>query len=290
MKDRIPAANGLANLLLVIGLALLVFGGASAYPSIRAWLGLDVVPQNFGDEQALSAGIIQANEALPRRGSDPATPAANVPSAASPSDDPAAAPIVLPETPLQTDVPPAPTATAPPPQPTPTRSTPPAGKFVPGPPTRLVIPAIGLDAPVAPVGWSNVKQGGQLVSMWNVPNRFAAGWLNTSALAGERGNTVLDGHHNIAGEVFRYVVDLKRGDTIQMWVGNQPREYVVSLRKILPEKGQPLEVRLDNAKWIQPTSDERLTLVTCWPYTNNTHRLIVVALPADALSRDNGVQ
>jgi sortase A len=126
--------------------------------------------------------------------------------------------------------------------------------------------------------------------MWNVPNRFAAGWLNTSAPAGERGNTVLDGHHNIAGEVFRYVVDLKRGDTIQLWVGNQPREYVVSLRKILPEKGQPLEVRLDNAKWIQPTSDERLTLVTCWPYTNNTHRLIVVALPADALPRDNGVQ
>ena len=290
MKDRIPAANGLANLLMVIGLALLVFGGASAYPSIRAWLGLDVVPKSFGDEKALSAGIIQANEALPRRGSDPATPAANVPSAASPSDDPAAAPIVLPETPLQTDVEPAPTATAPPPQPTPTRSTPPAGKFVPGAPTRLVIPAIGLDAPVEPVGWSNVKQDGQLVSMWNVPNRFAAGWLNTSAPAGERGNTVLDGHHNIAGEVFRYVVDLKPGDTIQMWVGNQAREYVVSLRKILPEKGQPLEVRLDNAKWIQPTSDERLTLVTCWPYTNNTHRLIVVALPADAPSRDNGVQ
>lgn len=25
--------------------------------------------------------------------------------------------------------------------------------------------------------------------------------------------------------------------------------------------------------------DERLTFVTCWPYTNNTHRVIVVAEP-----------
>jgi sortase A len=40
-----------------------------------------------------------------------------------------------------------------------------------------------------------------------------------------------------------------------------------------------MEVRIANAKWIQPTSDERLTLVTCWPYTNNTHRLIIVARP-----------
>jgi sortase A len=39
------------------------------------------------------------------------------------------------------------------------------------------------------------------------------------------------------------------------------------------------EKRLENARWIGPFPDERLTLVTCWPYTNNTHRVIVIAKP-----------
>ena len=30
--------------------------------------------------------------------------------------------------------------------------------------------------------------------------------------------------------------------------------------------------------WIR--HDDRLTLVSCWPYTSNTHRVIVVAKPA----------
>ena len=38
-------------------------------------------------------------------------------------------------------------------------------------------------------------------------------------------------------------------------------------------------VRRANAQWIAPTDDERLTLVTCWPYISNTHRLIIVAKP-----------
>ncbi len=49
---------------------------------------------------------------------------------------------------------------------------------------------------------------------------------------------------------------------------------------ILPEKGQPPEVRRRNLAWILPTREERLTLVTFWPPENNTHRLIVVARPA----------
>ena len=30
-----------------------------------------------------------------------------------------------------------------------------------------------------------------------------------------------------------------------------------------------------------PTTDERITLITCWPYTSNTHRLIIVAKPIE---------
>ncbi|HOG80388.1 MAG TPA: sortase, partial [Anaerolineaceae bacterium] len=48
---------------------------------------------------------------------------------------------------------------------------------------------------------------------------------------------------------------------------------------ILPERNQPVEQRIENARWIEPSVDTRLTLITCWPYESNTHRLVVVARP-----------
>ncbi len=146
------------------------------------------------------------------------------------------------------------------------------------PPTRLRIPRLGLDAPVETVGMipSAAAPG---VFEWEVPARRAAGWLNTSAPLGVAGNTVLDGHHNIQGEVFRDLWALEAGDEITLSAGERTRVYRVSEVLILPEKGQPMEVRLRNASYIQPTEDERLTLITCWPYNNNTHRTVVIAFP-----------
>ncbi|HHH40432.1 MAG TPA: sortase [Chloroflexi bacterium] len=184
-------------------------------------------------------------------------------------------PLVLPETALLSagEATPGPTATPPP--------TPDPASLI---PVRLVIPAINLDAPVVPVGWETKEVDGQLVSAWIVPNAREAGWHKTSALPGEPGNTVLNGHHNIYGEVFRDLVELEPGDEIYLYTGQQVYRYQVTERHILKEKGEPIEVRIQNAQWIMPTDDERLTLVTCWPYTSNTHRLIVVARPAP----DNG--
>jgi sortase A len=56
-------------------------------------------------------------------------------------------------------------------------------------------------------------------------------------------------------------------------------EYVVVFSAILEERNQPLDVRLANAEWIKQTEDERVTLITCWPYESNTHRVVVVAVP-----------
>jgi sortase A len=55
---------------------------------------------------------------------------------------------------------------------------------------------------------------------------------------------------------------------------------------ILPEKYEQIEVRMNNAQWILPSVDERLTLISCWPYETNTHRLIVVARPLGQESLD----
>lgn len=151
-----------------------------------------------------------------------------------------------------------------------------------GQPRQIVIPAIDLDAPVGGIGLAPVESNGQSYLQWQVPNEFKAGWHNTSAPLGKPGNTVLNGHNNIYGEVFRYLADLEEGDEIILY-DNQGTafNYAVSQIEILPERGQPLEVRQKNAEWIMPTEDERITLVTCWPYTDNTNRLIVVAQPVE---------
>jgi LPXTG-site transpeptidase (sortase) family protein len=146
-------------------------------------------------------------------------------------------------------------------------------------PTRIVIPAIHLDAKVVEARSRLIKYEGKYYSQWVAPDTYAAGWHTYSARLGIPGNTVLNGHHNEYGEVFRRLVDLEVGDEIIVYAGDQPFRYSVVMKQKLPELGQPAEVRLANAAWIMPTTDERLTLVTCWPYESNTHRLIIVARP-----------
>ncbi|MEP0762990.1 MAG: sortase, partial [Chloroflexota bacterium] len=147
------------------------------------------------------------------------------------------------------------------------------------PPTRIRIAAIGLDAPVVPVGQHAVTLDGELFSQWDVPPTRAAGWHQTSAPLGAPGNTVLNGHHNVYGGVFRYLAALKPGDWIALDAADRRYHYVVVQTMTLAEEGQPLDVRAENARWILPTADERVTLVTCWPPYANTHRLVVIALP-----------
>lgn len=186
-----------------------------------------------------------------------------------------AAPVAPTEAPAESPAEaPAPTATPAPPTPAPPVEAPPTA----GEPSRLVIPSLGIDSKIVPVGWRVVEQNGQQYSIWEVAD-FAVGWHNSSAPAGQPGNTVLAGHHNINGEVFRDLVNVEVGDEVTLYAGDQAFQYRVEMKTIVKEKGEPIEVRRRNAQWIAPTTDERITMVTCWPYTNNTHRVIVVARP-----------
>ena len=135
-------------------------------------------------------------------------------------------------------------------------------------------------------GLRQVEIQGQVYQQWLAPDAFAVGWHTTSARLGEAGNTVLNGHHNVFGEVFRRLEEVQEGDRILVFGGDEARAFVVVTKQILPERDQPIEVRLQNARWIQPTEDERLTLITCWPYTSNTHRLVVVAVPVERAPLD----
>lgn len=146
-------------------------------------------------------------------------------------------------------------------------------------PTRIVAPSIGLAVEVVEMGWE-VKQDGQgnSYSEWVVPG-WAAGWHKNAALPGHGGNVVLSGHHNVEGEVFRDLANLEPGDEIVLEADGVTYRYQVQEKYIVKEKGEPPEVQRKNNEFITQSGDERLTLVTCWPYETNTHRVIVIARP-----------
>ncbi|MBS1253160.1 MAG: hypothetical protein MAG451_02208 [Anaerolineales bacterium] len=196
----------------------------------------------------------------------------------------AQAPTALPPTPLPPEPTPTPYPTntlypthTPYPEPTvtPTPLRPPAD----APPSRIVIPSIGVDSPITEVGWSVIQgNDGNFTSVWDTAD-YAVGYHKSSGLPGTIGNCVLSGHNNIKGEIFKNLSEVTPGDMIYLHAQGYEYRYKVEDAFIVKEKGAPEEQRRQNAQWIAPTSDERLTLVSCWPYRTNTHRVIVIAKP-----------
>jgi sortase A len=146
-------------------------------------------------------------------------------------------------------------------------------------PSQLEIPAIKVTTPVVELGWS-AKQAadGAIFSEWDVAD-FAAGWHKNSAVPGEGGNVVMSGHNNIKGSVFRELDRLKPGDELYVLQGGKRYEYMVD--EVLTEKFANEFQRKANATYIAPSDSDKLTLVSCWPRNDNTHRIVVIALPVE---------
>ncbi len=122
-------------------------------------------------------------------------------------------------------------------------------------PQRIVIPAINVDAPVVQGDdWESLKKG--------------AGHHIGSANPGERGNVVISAHNDIYGEIFRDLYKLNVGDEIAVHTQTQVYRYVVEQTRII----EPTEVSV-----MAPTSTPVLTLITCYPYGIDTHRVVVIA-------------
>lgn len=145
----------------------------------------------------------------------------------------------------------------------------PSGPPPPPPTNRLVIPKIGLDSKIIDVG---VTPSGEMETA-----AYAVGRLASSAQAGEPGNVVLAGHNDIDGAVFRYLDRLKKGDRFTLYRDSDAYEYVVTDVLIVREQGASEAQRRENARVLLPTEDPVATLITCWPYMVDTHRLIVRA-------------
>ena len=121
---------------------------------------------------------------------------------------------------------------------------------------QIVIPAIGVDAPIVlGDGWEQLKQGvGQHIG---------------SADPGKNGNLVLSAHNDIFGQIFRDLDQLKTGDEITIYTNVRAYTYVIDK---MPDVVEPTFVQV-----MDPTPDPTVTLISCYPYLVDTQRIIVKA-------------
>jgi sortase A len=125
----------------------------------------------------------------------------------------------------------------------------------PGQPTRIQIPAIGVDAQiVAGDSWEQLKKG--------------VGHHIGSANPGERGNLVLSAHNDVFGEIFRHLDQLQPGDEVIIYSGSQRYRYTVSQQRLVA----PTQVDV-----MVPTNEPTVTLVSCYPYLVDNQRIVVSA-------------
>lgn len=152
-------------------------------------------------------------------------------------------------------------------------------------PTRIVVPSVGVDGPVVPIAL--VADGDdEADARWQVPEPETAGWHDTSAPLGVPGNTVINGHNWPQEAVFRDLYKLQPGEAIIVYADELGFVYEVTEVVLLPEQDQPWEIQLANTHYIDPTDDDRLTIVTCHPYGSVRYRLVVVALRAELAQPD----
>lgn len=146
----------------------------------------------------------------------------------------------------------------------------PAGNY----PSRVVIPKIGVDAPVVARG---VDANG-LMQVPDGPEDVA--WYEFTGRPGEGANIVLSGHvdyHDYGPAVFWRLRDLTLGDIVEVHVADGAfYQYVVTDTEAYEAQGAPID------EIVGPTSRETVTLITCDGTFNGasvgySHRLVVRA-------------
>jgi sortase A len=150
--------------------------------------------------------------------------------------------------------------------------------------TRIVIPAIKVDKKVVEVGWS-VQQDtdGQSVAVWDV-EKYRVGHHRGSSNPGGGSNVVLAGHSGGWVYPFNDLYYLKPGDGVQLYSAGHVYDYVVAEHILVDEVGQPPAKRRENARFIEPTAEEVVTMVACWPLSGPdkfSQRIIIRAKPAN---------
>jgi sortase A len=146
-------------------------------------------------------------------------------------------------------------------------------------PVRLSIPSVNIDSKIVPVSWKMIPSpGGAQKSEWQVAD-YAVGHHAGTANPGQPGNVVLSGHVDYRGQVFKDLNKVHKGDEVTVYTEKGQYLYVVTDLVIVKEEGVSEEQKRQNAAYMNPTPDRTLTMITCWPYGVDDHRLVVISKP-----------
>ena len=140
---------------------------------------------------------------------------------------------------------------------------------------RLTIPSIKVDTPVEQAG---IVEDAQDQPIWETRPFVAVHYGDLTGLLGIPGNAVIAGHVVTIseGNVFRFLYQLEPGDDVHVWDQlDREFDYQVAGVRLVPPSDTSV---------MQPSADERLTLITCGgefnPRTREfSARLIVTAVP-----------
>jgi LPXTG-site transpeptidase (sortase) family protein len=122
-----------------------------------------------------------------------------------------------------------------------------------GAPTRVRVPAIGVDSPLESL---RIGAGGEL----DAPVDYAlAGWYADGTAPGDVGPAVIAGHvDSVRGPaVFARLKELKAGDTVEVARGGTTVAFTVTGSSWHPK------ARFPTAEVYGPTPDRQLRLITC---------------------------
>ncbi len=124
------------------------------------------------------------------------------------------------------------------------------------------------------ISWASVWARDFIQTGWNaftydIVPQYGVTRFSPSARFGQPGLSMLSGHDDIDGSIFRNLGSLRLGDAIVVNQGAQVYRYIVtSVRVVTPDT-----VAMLNAPYAQPT----LALISCTPYMVDTHRVVVIA-------------
>lgn len=140
-------------------------------------------------------------------------------------------------------------------------------------PIRLAIEALGVIAPVLQV---QTDPNFDIVTP-----RDEIGHYALSARLGAGGNTIMVGHV-YPGRVFNKLLDAKIGQIVRVTDENFDEHYykISEIIRFPYETGDEEDRQL-GLQYMYDNSEERITLVTCYPEYEWTHRFVVRAVPID---------
>ncbi len=130
------------------------------------------------------------------------------------------------------------------------------------------------------MGWHTEQMAITKRVLWHSPGK-AAGFLISSAAPGAGGNAVYCGHHNIQGCVFRGLDRLQPDGAVSVRNAAGTVNCVMERVDVFEANTLTASQKLVHMQHFAPTASEQLTLLTCWPFTGNSHCVAVVAKPTE---------